>query len=52
VVGDAKTEEKVWKLVNREKKRVKKINETIKMKEWEEFYRINGESRQEGNEGE
>jgi len=34
----AKTEGKVWKLINRERKRRKRINEKIRMEEWKEYF--------------
>jgi len=37
-VGEAKTEGKVWELVNRERKRRKRINETIELEEWKEYF--------------
>jgi len=36
---EAKTQEQVWKVINRERKRRVRINEQIKMEEWEEYFR-------------
>jgi len=38
-VEEAKSEELVWKTVNRERKKWKRINEEIKMEEWEEYFK-------------
>jgi len=37
-VGNAKKEGKIWELVNREWKSRKRINETIEMEEWKEYF--------------
>lgn len=38
-VGEAISQEKVWELVNRERRnKRKKINEEIKMEEWKEYF--------------
>jgi len=34
----ARTERKIWELVNRERKRRKRINEEIRMEEWKEYF--------------
>jgi len=38
-VEEARVEEQVWGIVNRERKRWKGINEDIKMEEWEEYFK-------------
>lgn len=35
----ARTEGQVWKIVNRERCRRRRINEGIKIEEWEEYFR-------------
>ncbi|XP_077273093.1 uncharacterized protein LOC143903409 [Temnothorax americanus] len=37
-IGEAKTEGKVWELISRVRKKRKRINEKIKMKEWREYF--------------
>lgn len=37
-IGEAKTERKVWELINRVRKRRKKINEDINLEEWKEYF--------------
>jgi len=37
-VGKTKTEGKVWELVNRERKSRKRINETIELEVWKEYF--------------
>jgi len=37
-VEEAKTEEKVWELIRKERKGRKKINEKIKMENWKEYF--------------
>ncbi|KMQ90657.1 axoneme-associated protein [Lasius niger] len=37
-IGEARTEGKVWDLVNRVRKRRKKLNEDIKMEEWRDYF--------------
>lgn len=38
-VMEAKTEEQVWKIVNRERKRKKWMNEGIEMAKWDEYFK-------------
>lgn len=35
-IEEMKTEEQMWKVINRERKRKNGVKEEIKMKEWEE----------------
>ncbi|XP_071580245.1 uncharacterized protein [Temnothorax nylanderi] len=37
-IGEARTEEKVWELIGRVRKRRKRINEEIKMEDWKEYF--------------
>jgi len=37
-VREAKTERKVWELVNKKRKRRRRINEDIKMEEWKKYF--------------
>ncbi|KAL6429518.1 hypothetical protein ACFW04_008298 [Cataglyphis niger] len=38
-VREIKTEGQVWELVNRERRRKRKVNEDISMKEWDRYFR-------------
>lgn len=38
-VKEIRTEEQVWKVVNRERKRRKRLNEGISMQEWDRYFR-------------
>lgn len=37
-IGEARTEEKVWEIVNRERRNRKIINKEIKLKEWKHYF--------------
>ncbi|XP_070521639.1 arginine and glutamate-rich protein 1-like [Cardiocondyla obscurior] len=47
-----RTEEKVWKIVNKGRKKRKEIEEKIKIKEWDEYFRkiLGGVERRVGGE--
>lgn len=36
---EVKTEGQIWKIINRERKNKKRVNEGIEMKEWDGFFR-------------
>lgn len=38
-VKEARTEEQIWKIINRERKNRKRVNEGIEMKEWEIYFK-------------
>lgn len=37
--AEARRESEVWEIVNRERKKVKRINEGLRRNEWEEYFR-------------
>lgn len=36
---EAKRESKVWELINKDRKKVRKVNKEIEIKEWEEYFK-------------
>lgn len=50
VVGEARQEEQVWEVVNKERKKQREINEEIKMRDWEEYFKnlLGGVEKREG----
>ena len=53
-VEGIRTEGQVWKVVNRERKRRRGVNEEIKIEEWDEYFRellVGGGGGMEGKKG-
>lgn len=38
MTAEVRTEKQVWEIINRERKKRKKINKGIEMKEWKEYF--------------
>lgn len=41
-VREARTEEQIWKIMNRERRKRCRISEEIELEEWDEYFRIVG----------